>query len=144
MGHFRAKASSVCAGGSILLTIGEARDINSRSATGYGFMNTFEKLEKNGIVFNYNDVVILCQKYQINELSVFGSSLRDDFNNNSDIDILVSFNIGSGITLFDIIELEKEFSELLNRDVDVVEKEALKNPIRRKKILSTREIIYAA
>jgi predicted nucleotidyltransferase len=48
------------------------------------------------------------------------------------------------ITLFDIIELEKEFSELLNREVDIVEKEALKNPIRKNKILSTREIIYAA
>jgi predicted nucleotidyltransferase len=107
-------------------------------------MNTFEKLEKNGIVFNYDDVVILCQKYQISELSVFGSSLRDDFNNNSDIDILVSFNIDSNTTLFDIIDLEKEFSELLNREVDVVEKEALKNPIRRNRILSTREIIYAA
>jgi predicted nucleotidyltransferase len=42
------------------------------------------------------------------------------------------------------MELEKEFSELLNREVDVVEKEALKNPIRKNKILSTREIIYAA
>jgi predicted nucleotidyltransferase len=42
------------------------------------------------------------------------------------------------------MELEKEFSEILNRKVDIVEKESLKNPIRRNKILSTREIIYAA
>jgi predicted nucleotidyltransferase len=107
-------------------------------------MNTIEKLQKNGIVFNYNDIIVLCKKYYINELSIFGSSLRDDFNKNSDIDILVSFNKDSNITLFDIMELEKEFSGLLNREVDVVEKEALKNPIRRNKILSTREIIYAA
>jgi predicted nucleotidyltransferase len=77
-------------------------------------------------------------------LSVFGSSIRDDFTHNSDIDILVSFNPNSEITLFDIIELENEFSKLLNRDVDIVEKESLKNPIRRERILSTREIIYAA
>jgi predicted nucleotidyltransferase len=56
----------------------------------------------------------------------------------------VSFNKGSNITLFDIIELEKEFSELLDRDVDIIEKEALRNPIRKDRILSTREIIYAA
>jgi predicted nucleotidyltransferase len=39
--------------------------------------------------------------------------------------------------------LEKEFSGLVNREVDVVEKESLKNPIRKNKILSTREVIYA-
>jgi predicted nucleotidyltransferase len=108
------------------------------------FMNTIEKLQKNGVFINYDNIITICKKYFINELSIFGSSLRDDFNKNSDIDILVSFNKGSNITLFDIIELEKEFSELLNREVDIVEKEALKNPIRKDRILSTREIIYAA
>jgi predicted nucleotidyltransferase len=42
------------------------------------------------------------------------------------------------------MDLEKEFSELVKREVDIVEKEALKNPIRKDRILSTREIIYAA
>jgi len=86
----------------------------------------------------------LCKKYYITELSIFGSSIRDDFTQNSDIDILVSFEQDSKITLFDIIELENEFSKLVNREVDIVEKEGLKNPIRKNKILSTREIIYAA
>jgi len=86
----------------------------------------------------------LCKKYYITELSIFGSSIRDDFTQNSDIDILVSFEQDSKITLFDIIELENEFSKLVNREVDIVEKEGLKNPIRKNQILSTREIIYAA
>jgi predicted nucleotidyltransferase len=107
-------------------------------------METIEKLLKNGIFLKYDDVVYLCKKYRINELSIFGSSIRDDFTQNSDIDILVSFNQNSEITLFDMMELEKEFSQLLNRDVDIVEKESLKNPIRKDRILSTREIIYAA
>ncbi|MDR1896114.1 MAG: nucleotidyltransferase domain-containing protein [Prevotellaceae bacterium] len=106
-------------------------------------MNTMEKLQQNGVSLNYDELVAICKKYYINELSIFGSSLRDDFNKNSDIDILVSFNEKSDISLFDIMDLEKEFSELLNREVDIVEKEALKNPIRKNKILSTREIIYA-
>jgi predicted nucleotidyltransferase len=106
-------------------------------------MNTIEKLRKNGVFVDYDNIVSICEKYFINELSVFGSSLRDDFNKNSDIDILVSFEKNSNITLFDIMELEKEFSDLLNREVDIVEKEALKNPIRKNRILSTREIIYA-
>ena len=107
-------------------------------------MDTMEKLQKNGIFLNYDDVVSLCKKYNIIELSIFGSSIRDDFVQHSDVDILVSFENDSKITLFDIMELEREFSRLLNKEVDVVEKESLKNPIRKNKILSTREIIYVA
>lgn len=107
-------------------------------------METVEKLRKNGVFLDYSDVIRLCEKYFINELSVFGSSIRDDFNQNSDVDILVSFDQNSKITLFDIIELENEFAKLIGRKVDIVEKESLKNPIRKNKILSTREIIYAA
>jgi predicted nucleotidyltransferase len=107
-------------------------------------MKTIEKLQKNGIFFDYNDIVPLCEKYGINELSIFGSSIRDDFTQNSDVDILVSFGNKAEITLFDIMDLENEFSQLLKREVDIVEKEALKNPIRKDKILSMREIIYAA
>jgi predicted nucleotidyltransferase len=107
-------------------------------------MDTMEKLHKNGISLNYNDIVSICKKYYIIELSIFGSSIRDDFNGDSDIDILVSFDNEKEINLFDIMDLEKEFSQLLKREVDIVEKEALKNPIRKDRILSTREIIYAA
>ena len=107
-------------------------------------METIEKLHKNGIFLNYDDVLRLCKKYFVIELSIFGSSIREDFTQNSDVDILVSFERDSKITLFDIIEFEKEFSQLLSRKVDIVEKESLKNPIRKNKILSTREIIYAA
>ena len=107
-------------------------------------METIEKLQKNGIFLNFDDVTILCKKYHIIELSIFGSSLRNDFNENSDVDFLVSFESNSKITLFDIMDLETEFSKLLNKEVDIVEKESLKNPIRKNRILSTREIIYAA
>ena len=107
-------------------------------------MEAIEKLQKNGIILNYNDIVPICEKYHIMELSIFGSSIRDDCNQKSDVDILVSFDHNSEINLFDIMDLEKEFSLLLNREVDIVEKEALKNPIRKDRILSTREIIYAA
>ena len=107
-------------------------------------METIEKLQKNGIFLSYSDVINLCKKYCINELSIFGSSIRDDFTQNSDVDVLVSFEQNSEITLFDIMELEKEFSLIINRKVGIVEKESLKNPIRKKKILSTREIIYVS
>jgi predicted nucleotidyltransferase len=107
-------------------------------------METIEKMQKNGIFIEYKDIIFLCEKYDIKELSIFGSSLRDDFTQDSDVDILVSFGNSLEITLFNIMDLEKEFSQLLKRNVDIVEKESLKNPVRKNRILSTREIIYAA
>jgi predicted nucleotidyltransferase len=111
---------------------------------GNGIMQeTIKKLHKNGIFFNYDDVVRLCKKFFVNEMSIFGSSVRDDFSSNSDVDILVSFNNDSEITLFDIMDLENEFSKLLKKEVGIVEQKSLKNPIRKNRILSTREVIYA-
>ena len=107
-------------------------------------MNIIEKLQKKGITLDYKQIQAICQKYYIQEFSVFGSSLREDFNEQSDIDILVSFRENADITLFDIIDLENELTIILERKADVVEKESLKNPIRKKNILETREIIYAA
>jgi hypothetical protein len=107
-------------------------------------METLKKLLKNGISLTDNEIGDFCQRYKINELSVFGSSIRDDFNQNSDIDFLVSFSEDSEISLFDIIDLENELRKKLNREIDIVEKESLKNPIRKKTILETSEVLYAA
>ena len=119
-------------------------DINIAIKTCNNVMGTIDKLQRNGIFFNYEDVIFLCERYCIIELSIFGSSIRDDFTPDSDVDMLVAFDERSKITLFDIMDLEKEFSQLFKRKVDVVEKKSLKNPIRRNKILSTLEKIYAA
>lgn len=107
-------------------------------------MNTLEKLKKNGIYISYKDIDDLCVKYQIIELAVFGSSIRADFSESSDIDFLVTFRPNAKISLFDIMDLEAELKEKFNRDIDVVEKDALRNPYRRKNILETSEIVYAA
>jgi predicted nucleotidyltransferase len=59
-----------------------------------------------------------CRRNHINKLSLFGSVLREDFNPESDIDILVEFESGH-VPGFDIINLEKELSRLLERKVDI-------------------------
>jgi len=106
-------------------------------------VEAIEKLRKNGISLNYNDVTRLCKKYCIVELSVFGSAIQDDVAQNCDLSFLASFGDGAKITLFDIIDLEKEFTQLLNRKVEIVEMTSLNNPVRKAKILATRELIYA-
>ena len=108
-------------------------------------METLKKLERNGVYLKYEDVERLCRKYHIAELSVFGSSIRDDFNDDSDVDILVtyeSYEPGFILSLFDEMDLENEFSTLLNRDVDICDKKGLTNPFRREDILASSEVVY--
>ncbi len=85
-----------------------------------------------------------CRRWKVKELSLFGSALRSDFRSDSDVDVLVSFFEDARWSLFDLVNMADELSSVLGRPVDLVEKEALRNPYRRESILSTRKIIYAA
>ncbi len=81
------------------------------------------------------------------EFGFFGSVLRDDFQPASDVDVLVSFAPEARWSLFDLVEMENELSQLLKREVDLVEREAVErspNYIRRKNILQSAQVIYAA
>lgn len=89
-------------------------------------------------------ITAFCRKWQVRELALFGSVVRDDFNADSDIDVLISFAIGSPWSLMDLIAMRDELAALFGRPVDLVEREALRNPIRRERILSTREVVHAA
>jgi len=53
-----------------------------------------------------------CEKNHIRLLSFFGSVLRDDFNNNSDVDVLVEFYNQANIGLFELYDMEQELSKL--------------------------------
>ena len=85
-----------------------------------------------------------CQKWKITELSLFGSVLSEDFRPDSDVDVLVTFSPDSKWSLMDLVYMQEELKGILGRDVDLVEKEGLRNPFRRHSILTTREVIFAA
>jgi uncharacterized protein len=91
-----------------------------------------------------NGIEAFCRKWKIKELSLFGSVLRDDFRPDSDVDVLVSFEADAPWDLFDLVDMRDELMALFGRDVDLIEKEGLRNPFRRRTILDTREVIYAA
>jgi hypothetical protein len=84
-----------------------------------------------------------CLRWKIVEFSLFGSALRDDFDLNSDIDILVSLSEDADLDLYDWIKMIDELEKIFNREIDLVEKSTLRNPFRRHAILTNREIIYA-
>jgi uncharacterized protein len=107
-------------------------------------MNVYEKLHKNGISLTINDIEDLVKKYDIKEIAIFGSSIRDDFNENSDIDLLIEFNNSENISLFDIIDIQDYFRSITKRQIDIVEPSGLKNPYRRDSILRNKEPLYVA
>ncbi|NUN94984.1 MAG: nucleotidyltransferase domain-containing protein [Candidatus Omnitrophica bacterium] len=85
-----------------------------------------------------------CRKWRVRELSVFGSALREDFGPESDQDFLVSFEVDAPWSLLEIVTMKDELASMTGRSVDFVEREALRNPWRRKEILSTHEVVYAS
>jgi predicted nucleotidyltransferase len=94
-----------------------------------------------------DQLTAFCERWQIAELAVFGSVLRDDFRPDSDVDFLVTFAPDARRTLFDIVEMEEELAALLGREVDVVSRRGVERSkywIRRGTILGSAEPIYVA
>jgi predicted nucleotidyltransferase len=88
-----------------------------------------------------------CRRWKIAKSELFGSALREDFNEASDFDLLVTFTPGETWSLLDHVGMEDELSGLLGRRVDLVTRrsvEASRNPIRRERILSTAVPIYVS
>ena len=85
-----------------------------------------------------------CRRCKIIEFALFGSVLREDFRPDSDIDVLVTFAEDCGHSLFDLVQIQEELKAILGREVELVEKESLRNPFRRHTILNNMEVIYAA
>ncbi len=96
------------------------------------------------ITLDQEAIESFCRKWHVRELSLFGSVLRDDFSPESDIDILVELAPGHGLDLFDWVDMREELKHLFQRDVDLVSKGGLKNPVRKKAILRSARVVYAA
>ena len=75
------------------------------------------------------DLKILCKKYHIRQLSLFGSVLRDDFKADSDIDVLVEFLPGR-TPGFSFFHIEEELGKAFNRKVDLQTKAFLSRYFR--------------
>jgi uncharacterized protein len=84
-----------------------------------------------------------CQRWGVRELALFGSVLRDDFSSDSDIDVLVDFEVG--YTLDTLLDMKDELETLFGRPVDLIVKRVVEsdsNPYRRQAILNSAQVIY--
>ncbi|MBS0208872.1 MAG: nucleotidyltransferase domain-containing protein [Planctomycetes bacterium] len=89
-------------------------------------------------------VADFARRWQIIELALFGSVLRDDFDAASDVDVLASFDPAATWSLWDFTRMEDELATIIGRKIDLVEKEGLRNPFRRQHILNGSKVIYVS
>jgi predicted nucleotidyltransferase len=98
------------------------------------------------IALPMDEIRAFCAKWQIVEFALFGSVLRDDFRLDSDVDVLVTFAPEAHWGLRFIV-MHDELEAILGRPVDLLTRRAVEhshNSIRRKEILGTAEVVYAA
>ncbi len=96
------------------------------------------------IPISRSQLVDFCQRWKVIEFALFGSVLRDDFRPDSDVDVLISFAPDAQWGLFDLVEMQDELKMLFGREVDIVERDGLRNPFRRRSILSSMEVVYGS
>ena len=84
-----------------------------------------------------------CHRYHVSRLALFGSVLRADFRQDSDVDVLVAFEAGAHVGFLTLSRMQRELSGLFQRPVDLVPMDGLKAVIRES-VLSSAQDVYAA
>ena len=90
------------------------------------------------------EIAAFCLRWNVTEFSLFGSVLRDDFGPESDVDVLVTFSPDADWGLLDRVCMVDELKAIFGREVDLAVEKNLRNPHRRKSILQSKEVLYAA
>ena len=92
---------------------------------------------------NIEGIIDLCKRHKVRQMFIFGSVLTKRFKKNSDIDFIVDFQ---GVDLYDYadnyFDLKNSLEHLFQREVDLLEDKAIKNPFLRQSIDSSKRLIY--
>ncbi len=99
------------------------------------------------IAIDQNKIVEFCHRWKITEFALFGSVLREDFRPDSDVDVLVTFAPDAEWSLFDLVAMKDELEQIFAREVDIISRRGIErshNPIRKRAILSSAQVIHAA
>ena len=99
------------------------------------YMNIIEK--------NIDQIIKLCKHHKVRALYLFGSVLTDNFKDESDIDFLVEFSLVDIQEYFNnYMDFKEKLEALLNRPIDLVENQAVRNPIFRRVIDRDKKLVY--
>jgi len=98
-------------------------------------------MSKPKISISQEKIARFCQKNHILTMSLFGSVLTDQFNPTSDVDFLVEFQSEHIPTLFDVVNMEDELSDIIGRHADLKTAKGLSQYFRDD-IIGKAQIIY--
>jgi predicted nucleotidyltransferase len=89
------------------------------------------------------EINALCENHKVKQLYAFGSILNNEFNAESDIDLLVNFeNIKLELYANNYFNFKFSLEDLFSREVDLVEEGTIKNPFFKKTVLENRRLLY--
>lgn len=92
---------------------------------------------------NIQKIIDLCKRHKVHKLFVFGSVLTNRFNDDSDVDLVVDFNKTEVEDYFDnYFDFKYSLQDLLGREIDLLEEQAIRNPYLKKNVDSTKMLIY--
>lgn len=97
------------------------------------------------LIDKISDIKSLCEIYKVRTMYAFGSVCTDKFNENSDIDFLISFeNLSFDQYTANYFDLHYKLQDLFNRRIDLLTENSISNPYFIKGVDQTKLLIYAA
>ena len=89
------------------------------------------------------DIRKLCSHYNVKELYAFGSVLTNEFNTESDVDLVVDFDpIDTALYADNYYDFKFSLQNILKRPIDLLEEKAIKNPYFKQNLNQQRQLIY--
>ncbi|MEM9772189.1 MAG: nucleotidyltransferase domain-containing protein [Cyanobacteria bacterium P01_D01_bin.73] len=101
--------------------------------------------QKLGQEITRDDLGAIAQHWQLTELSLFGSVLRDDFHAQSDVDVIIQFHPAAKPTFATLDRIQVDLETLFKRPVDVITRNGISNSrnyLRREAILSSAKLLH--
>jgi predicted nucleotidyltransferase len=100
-------------------------------------------MTKSRIDLPEDELAEFCRRHRIRRLALFGSVLRDDFDDDSDVDVLVEFEPGARVGLIRLAGMELELGAMIGRKVDL-NTEGFLSRYFRDQVLAEAEVRYDA
>lgn len=90
-----------------------------------------------------NEISKLCEAHKVKSLYAFGSVLSENFDKDSDIDLLVDFaDIDVEAYADNYFDFKFSLQQILKRPIDLLESKALRNPYFKQAVHEQRQLIY--
>ena len=95
---------------------------------------------------NKHQILQLCKHFNVKTLVVFGSATSGAFDESSDVDFLVRFDesLPASVYSSSYFALLEGLEKLLDRKVDLLTADSIRNPYLLASIASSQELLYAA